>query len=169
MNAKAVKLYIQRSTNALANARASAMECKIFPDKLKTDTDKLEFYAEVIMIARIWHGKTRPEKADSYLDYLNKTGMPDYRRTAGNLGAYVIRRIENGVAHFFTLTFWDSYDAIKRFAGKNYEKARYYPEDAEFLLEMEPKVQHFEVAQQPKVRKYVQSFMNFREAVPRWW
>jgi hypothetical protein len=107
------------------------------------------------MIARIWHGKTRPEKADSYLDYLNKTGMPDYRRTAGNLGAYV--------------TFWDSYDAIKRFAGKNYEKARYYPEDAEFLLEMEPKVQHFEVAQQPKVPKYVQSFMNFREAVPRWW
>ena len=121
------------------------------------------------MIARIWHGKTRPEKADSYLDYLNRTGMPDYKRTAGNLGAYVMRRIENGVAHFFTLTFRDSYDAIKRFAGKNYEKARYYPEDTEFLLEMEPEVKHYELFDNPKSPKYIGNFLRSRQVLPRWW
>lgn len=121
------------------------------------------------MIARIWHGTTNVEKADKYLDYLNKTGMPDYRRTAGNLGAYIMRRIENGVAHFFTLTFWDSYDAIRRFAGKNCEKAKYYPEDASFLLEMEPEVKHYELFDLPNAPKYVRNFLSSRRAIPRWW
>lgn len=102
-------------------------------------------HTEVGMIARIWHGTTKAEKADKYLEYLKQTGIPDYKRTTGNQGAYVLRRIENDVAHFFTLTFWDSYDAIKRFAGENLECAKYYPEDANFLLDMEPNVQHFEL------------------------
>jgi heme-degrading monooxygenase HmoA len=127
-----------------------------------------EIISEVIMIARIWHGTTRPEKADSYLDYLNRTGMPDYQHTTGNLGAYVMRRIENGVAHFFTLTFWDSYDAIKRFAGKNYEKARYYPEDKDFLLEFEPNVEHFEVFGFAGTPAYVRNYAASRQ-LPRWW
>jgi hypothetical protein len=57
------------------------------------------------MIARIWHGTTKTEKADKYVDYLNKTGVSDYKQMDGNLGTYVLRRIEDGVAHFFTLTF----------------------------------------------------------------
>jgi heme-degrading monooxygenase HmoA len=118
------------------------------------------------MIARLWHGTTRPEKADSYLDYLNRTGMPDYRHTVGNLGAYVMRRIENGVAHFFTLTFWDSYEAIKRFAGKDLEQARYYPEDKDFLLEFEPQVQHYELFASSKT---VKEYRETRRGLPRWW
>jgi heme-degrading monooxygenase HmoA len=113
--------------------------------------------------------QTNVEKADKYLDYLNRTGMPDYKRTAGNLGAYIMRRIENGVAHFFTLTFWDSYDAIKRFAGKNYEKARYYSEDVAFLLEMEPEVKHYELFDDQKLPEYVGNFQRFRQVLPRWW
>lgn len=97
------------------------------------------------MIARIWHGRTSAGDADEYLDYLNKTGIPDYKATDGNRGAYVMRRIENGVAHFLTLTFWDSFDAIKRFAGDDVDRARYYPEDDKFLLEKEPEVQHYEL------------------------
>lgn len=101
------------------------------------------------MIARIWHGTTDIEKADEYLDYLNKTGIPDYRGTKGNLGAYVLRRIENDAAHFLTLSFWDSLEAIKIFAGEDYEKARYYPQDAEFLLEFESNVKHYEIFDKP--------------------
>ncbi|HYJ92257.1 MAG TPA: hypothetical protein VEV84_13185 [Pyrinomonadaceae bacterium] len=97
------------------------------------------------MIARIWHGTTSVDKADEYLDYLNKTGIPDYKATAGNRAAFVMRRIENGVAHFLTLTFWDSYEAIKEFAGQDIDRARYYPEDDRFLLEKEPSVQHYEL------------------------
>ena len=118
------------------------------------------------MIARLWHGRTPPEKADSYLDYLNRTGMPDYRRTAGNLGAYVMRRIENGVAHFFTLTFWDSYDAVKRFAGKDVDQARYYPEDKDFLLEFESNVEHYELFAPSET---VKDYKEVRRGLPRWW
>ena len=132
-------------------------------------TIKAGYETRSLMIARIWHGTTNAEKADKYLEYLNKTGMPDYKNTAGNLGAYVMRRIENGVAHFFTLTFWDSYDAIKRFAGRNFEKARYYPEDADYLLEMEPEVKHYELFDLPVTPGYVRSFQDSRSAMPRWW
>ena len=97
------------------------------------------------MIARIWHGTTETEKANDYLEFLNQTGIPDYRNTKGNLGAYVLRRTENDTAHFLTLSFWESLDAIKTFAGEDYELARYYPRDKEFLLEFEPTVQHYEV------------------------
>ena len=97
------------------------------------------------MIARIWHGVTPKSKADEYVEFLNKTDVKDYRATEGNLAAYVLRRIEGGQAHFLTLTFWDSVESIKKFAGEAYEKARYYPEDAEYLLEFEEQVAHYEV------------------------
>jgi heme-degrading monooxygenase HmoA len=97
------------------------------------------------MIARIWHGITPKSKADEYVEFLNKTGVKDYRATEGNIGAYVLRRIEGEQAHFLTLTFWDSVESIKKFAGEDYEKARYYPEDKDYLLEFEEKVAHYEV------------------------
>jgi len=97
------------------------------------------------MIARIWHGVTPAEKADEYVKYLNETGVPDYQATEGNRGVYVLRRIEGDRAHFLTLSLWESLDAIRGFAGDDVERARYYPEDEEFLLEFEPAVTHYEV------------------------
>src|SRR5918997_5535914 len=101
------------------------------------------------MIARIWHGVTAAAKADEYLDYLRATGVPDYRGTEGNRGAYVWRRIQDDRAHFLTVSFWESIEAIKRFAGSNQERARYYPEDEVFLLDFEPTVEHYEVLSGP--------------------
>jgi heme-degrading monooxygenase HmoA len=97
------------------------------------------------MIVRIWHGVTEAKKSDEYLDYLGETGVPDYRATEGNLGVYVLRRIDDGRAHFLTVSFWESVSAIEAFAGSDPEKAKYYPEDEEFLLEFEPTVEHYEV------------------------
>ena len=97
------------------------------------------------VIARIWHGRVPVDKADTYHEYLLKTGIADYRATPGNRGVYVMRRVEEQVAHFKLLTFWDSVEAIKAFTGDDYERARYYPEDDEFLLEREPHVTHLEV------------------------
>lgn len=57
------------------------------------------------MIARIWHGTTNADKADEYLEYLNKTGIPDYLKTQGNCGAFVLRRVEKTIAHFQTVSF----------------------------------------------------------------
>lgn len=97
------------------------------------------------MIARIWHGVTAKARADQYLDYLKQTGIPDYKATKGNLGVYILQRIEEDKAHFQLISLWESFEAIKAFAGPEPEKARYYPEDTEFLLELEETVTHYEV------------------------
>jgi len=99
------------------------------------------------MIARIWHWKTKASDAAAYLAYLFKSGIPAYRATRGNKGAWVLRRIDNDVAHFLTLSFWESREAIAAFAGSDIEVAKYYPEDEKYLLEFEPKVTHYELFQ----------------------
>ena len=95
-------------------------------------------------ITRIWHGRTRAEHADEYLEFLIRTGVADYRATEGNLSVRVLRRVEADVCHFWTVTTWDSFENIKKFAGEDYEKARYYEEDRHYLLEFEPHVTHCE-------------------------
>jgi heme-degrading monooxygenase HmoA len=97
------------------------------------------------MIARTWHGRVPAAKADEYHRYLLRTGVADYADTPGNRGVYVLRRVEGEIARFFLITHWDSVEAIQRFAGEDYERARYYPEDDDFLLEREPFVTHYEV------------------------
>jgi len=97
------------------------------------------------MIARIWHGKTKASDATAYLEYLFQSGIPAYRATSGNKGAWVLRRMDNGVAHFITLSFWESHDAIVAFAGADIAVAKYYPEDEKYLLEFEPTVMHYEL------------------------
>lgn len=96
------------------------------------------------VITRIWHGVTRASHAEAYLGYLEKTGMPGYKSTPGNLGVQVLRRVEGDTCHFWTVTRWRSYEDIQAFAGDQYEEARYYPEDENYLLAFEPTVIHCE-------------------------
>jgi heme-degrading monooxygenase HmoA len=97
------------------------------------------------MIARTWHGAVPEGKADAYWQFLLRTGVPDYKATPGNRGVFVFRRIDSGVAHFLLTSLWESVEAIRAFAGDDTERARYYPEDPSFLIEMEPTVTHYEV------------------------
>ena len=97
------------------------------------------------MIARIWHGTTPSRKADAYLQFLLRRALPDYRSVPGNRGAWVLRRADGEVTHFLTLTHWDSLDAIRAFAGDDIARAKYYPEDQDFLLAFEPTVTHHEL------------------------
>jgi heme-degrading monooxygenase HmoA len=97
------------------------------------------------VIARVWTGRVREEQADAYLAYLKETGVRHCRRTPGNRGVSIQRRIADGVAEFVFTSRWDSWDAIRAFAGADAERAVYYPEDRAFLLELDPHVRHFEV------------------------
>ena len=103
------------------------------------------------MIVRMWHGRVPTDKAFAYRDFLNNRAIPDYQSIPGNINVYVPERQEGDVAHFITMTFWQNMDAIKKFAGDDVEKAKYYPEDKEFLLEFEPTVVHYEVAGQSSI------------------
>ena len=100
------------------------------------------------MICRIWHGRTLSSKADAYARFLAERAIPDYKSVRGNLSVSVLRRDEGEVAHFLTITYWESEDAIRSFAGADLLKAKYYDEDRDFLLEFEPEVQHFLVSAQ---------------------
>lgn len=95
-------------------------------------------------ITRIWHGRTKAAHADDYLKYLIDTGIVDYKSVPGNLSVEVWRRVEGDVCHFWTVTKWDNYESIKKFAGKDFQKATYYPEDVSYLLEFEENVIHCE-------------------------
>jgi heme-degrading monooxygenase HmoA len=97
------------------------------------------------MIARIWHGTTPTAKADAYLDFLQRRAVPDYRAVPGMREVHILRRPDGDVTHFMTVTHWDSTDAIAAFAGRDIARAKYYPEDNDFLLEFEPTVQHHEL------------------------
>jgi heme-degrading monooxygenase HmoA len=96
-------------------------------------------------VARLWHGAVPAAKGDAYAAYLRKTGVNDCRTTEGNRGVQVLRRTVGDETHFLFISFWDSLDAIRAFAGDDVERARYYPEDRAYLLELEPRVTHYEV------------------------
>jgi heme-degrading monooxygenase HmoA len=69
------------------------------------------------VIARRWRGWTRAEDADAYLAYIRETGLREYRDTPGNRGAWILRRDDGDRVEFVTLSFWDSMDAVRAFAG----------------------------------------------------
>lgn len=93
----------------------------------------------------MWHGITPCSKADAYASFLEQRAIPDYRSVPGNLGVSVLRRDEGEITHFMCVTNWDSEESIRAFAGDELLRAKYYPEDQDFLLEFEPEVRHFDV------------------------
>jgi uncharacterized damage-inducible protein DinB len=114
------------------------------------------------MIARIWHGRTPTTQAGAYRQYVLATGIPDYQAAPGNLGVQLWQRAEGDVTHIWTVSWWPDEASIAQFAGPAIETARYYPDDANYLLELEPTVQHCVVtgnvpAQGPSQR-YAQRF-----------
>lgn len=97
------------------------------------------------MLARIWDGVTAAQDGDAYLDYLRHTGVTECLATAGNRGVFVLRQREGARDRFRFVSLWDSMDSVRRFAGDQPERARYYPEDARYLLALEPGVDHYDV------------------------
>lgn len=97
------------------------------------------------MIARLWHGITRTEKAQEYLAFLRERAVPDYRGTPGNVSVSLMQRDEGAITHFLVLTHWESMQAIAAFAGADTARAKYYPEDEQFLLGFESHVVHYHV------------------------
>ena len=74
-----------------------------------------------------------------------EVGLTDYRSTEGNRGAWCLHRREVDVVHVEMFTLWEDEAAIRRFAGTELNRAKYYDFDPDYLLELEPEVVHFEV------------------------
>lgn len=117
------------------------------------------------MITRIWHGRTKKEDAEIYRNYIIETGIPEYQKTKGNLDAKILQRDEGDVTHFWTVTQWKDYESIESFAGKEIEKAKYYPEDEKFLLEKDPNVIHCRTYtfSDSRIKNYIRQFDQLYE------
>ena len=101
------------------------------------------------MIIRMWKGSTIRTDSDAYFDYLKETGLKEYEETPGNLGVYVLRRDYDDKTEFLLLSHWDSMEAIEAFAGSAPDKAVFYPDDNNFLMEFDKHVTHYEVLHSP--------------------
>jgi hypothetical protein len=97
------------------------------------------------VIARRWHGRVLADKADEYLTLMKNVALPHYTSTAGNRGAWCLHQRRGEIVDVEMFTLWDNEDAVRRFAGADMLKARYYDFDSDFLLEFEPEVVQFEV------------------------
>lgn len=95
------------------------------------------------MIVREWRDRVLLSKLDEYLDHQRRTGLRDYAATAGNRGVLVL--VEHGTdsATVVVLSLWASMDAIRRFAGEDVGRARYYPEDEAYLLDRPERLHHY--------------------------
>ena len=99
------------------------------------------------MIARIWHGWTTLENAKIYENLLRNEIFPSIKnkKVKGYKKISLIKRILNKEAEFITIMIFDNLDAVKEFAGEDYEKS-YVPEKArQVLLRHDESSQHYEI------------------------
>jgi heme-degrading monooxygenase HmoA len=96
-------------------------------------------------VARIWHGRTPAAKADEYARYMYEHDFPKMRALAGNLGIQMLRRDEGAETDFIVISYWTSREAIRAWAGTDIEQARYDDTERAFLIELEPRVRHYDI------------------------
>jgi heme-degrading monooxygenase HmoA len=100
------------------------------------------------VIARAWHGKTPREKADEYERYLSGA-ITRFPSIPGNLG-YQLMRIDGGpdgaqYTEFQVISYWESSDAIRAYAGDDIRRTHDLPRDREYLVDMEPSVRNYDL------------------------
>ena len=99
------------------------------------------------MIARVWHGYTKPEHADAYEAMLKPELLPGVSRVKGYRGSYLLRREAGAEVEFITILLWDSIDALRAAAGHDdYETAIIPEERRKYLARYDSKASHYEVA-----------------------
>ena len=97
------------------------------------------------MIARVWHGATKPEHADAYEAMLKPELLPGLSQVPGFQGSYLLRRPNGTEVEFITIILWESVDALKAFAGEDYEVSIIPEERKRYLSRHEDRAAHYEV------------------------
>ena len=98
------------------------------------------------MIARVWHGYSKPEHADAYESMLKPELLPGISKVKGYKGSYLLRRKLGVEVEFITIMLWESIEAIRAVAGADYETA-VIPEDRrKYLSRYDARAAHYDVA-----------------------
>ena len=99
------------------------------------------------MIGRVWHGWTTPSNADAYETLLKDeifVGIAG-RQIAGYQGIHLLRRDLGDEVEFVTVMWFDSLEAVRAFAGEEYEVAVVPPKAQALLSQFDARSQHYEV------------------------
>jgi heme-degrading monooxygenase HmoA len=98
------------------------------------------------VIARVWHGYTKPEYADAYEAMLKPELLPGVGKAKGYLGSYLLRRETGDEVEFITMMLWDSIDSIRALTGPDHETAVIPEERRKYLSRYDAKSAHYAVA-----------------------
>ncbi len=102
------------------------------------------------MISRIWHGWTTPANADAYEALLKDeifVGIAN-REIPGYRGIQLLRRDVGGEVEFITIMWFDSLEAVRTFAGEDYERSVVPPEARRVLARFDERSRHYEVREE---------------------
>jgi heme-degrading monooxygenase HmoA len=97
------------------------------------------------VIARVWHGYTKPEDADSYEAQLKPDLLPGVSTKPGFQGSYLLRRNIGDEVEFITVLLWESLDHVRALTGPDYETAVIPEQRRPYLKRFDAKAAHYEV------------------------
>jgi heme-degrading monooxygenase HmoA len=98
------------------------------------------------MIARVWHGWTSRHNADAYESLLRTKIYPNIPRVKGFQGAHLFRRAAGEEVEFISNTYFESLEAVRSFAGEDYERAVISDEAEALLARYDERAMHYQVA-----------------------
>ncbi len=101
------------------------------------------------MIARVWKGWTKTEDADAYEQLLREVVYPGLQKIQGYRGGYILRQDRQTETEFVTVNLFESLEAVKAFAGPDYETPVFEPEARRLLSKVEPIARHYDVKKAP--------------------
>ena len=97
------------------------------------------------MIARVWSAQTTPAQAPAYARHLRDRALPAIRKVPGYAGVRLLERALAGAVEIVVITFWESAEAVRRFAGADLEEAVVAEEAVALLTQFDRRVRHYEV------------------------
>ena len=103
------------------------------------------------MIARVWKGWTKTEDANAYEILLREVVYPGLQKINGCRGGYILRQEGKEETGFVTVNLFESLEAVKAFAGPEYETPVFQPEARRLLSRVEPIARHYDVIKGPQL------------------
>jgi heme-degrading monooxygenase HmoA len=97
------------------------------------------------MIMREWRGRALKSREGVYPEHFNSSVLPQLKSLPGFVGACLCRRLKGELVEFVVLTRWESFDAIRSFAGTQLDRAVVEPAAAAALTDFDQSVQHYEI------------------------
>ena len=103
------------------------------------------------MIARVWKGWTKAENSDAYENLLRDVVYPELKTIEGYIGGYILRHDNREESEFVTMNLFESIEAVKKFAGSDYDVPVFELEARRLLSKVEPIARHYDVKEAPKL------------------